>query len=153
MIQRKAAYGCFSEANFLLRDVDEIALRREETKVDGKIWYGHLSFERLAGFLRRFHRIERDPVFLPVQRLEERQSLDVVPMKMSEEEMQIGRLAGSLLHQCGTKRTNACAAIDDDDLASWQPKFEAACIAAIARVLNAGCRNRSAYSPELHQHL
>ena len=84
-------------------------------------------------------------------RHEERKALDVVPVRVPDEEMQLERLLLGL-HEMQTELANAGAAIEDDERPARRPDFDAGSIAAVFRGKGPGRSDRATGSPETYFH-
>src|SRR5580692_2665804 len=86
-----------------------------------------------------------------VERTKERNSLNVVPMKMGDENMSRNRLAIELVAHGLSKDAKAGAAVEDIKAVS-NAHLDAGSITSIAHIFRLGSRRGSANSPELNTH-
>jgi len=84
-----------------------------------------------------------------INRPEERQTLNMVPMRVGEEQGQVERLVLEFGQQGLTERPQTRAGVEDDDFVT-AADFHAGSIAAKANCLRSRCRNRAAHAPEFH---
>src|SRR4051812_47442602 len=84
-----------------------------------------------------------------VSREKKRQTLDVVPVRMGKEQMQINRRAPELLVQRKTEFADAGAGVENDDVAI-RAHFDAGRIAAVTDGRRSRNGNRSPDTPEFY---
>src|SRR4029077_16433375 len=75
-------------------------------------------------------------------------ALDMVPVKMRDQNVGSNSLAAQRLRQLVAKHAQAGAAIEDEACAVWGIKFETGRVAAVAPRIALERRRRAAHSPE-----
>ena len=96
---------------------------------------------------RAFVTEDAEMVLRLIDRQKKRQTLDVVPMRMCQQQGQIERLAVELGGQVLPEQAQASAGVQDHDL-SGSPDFNTRGIAAVADGFWPRRRNRAAHTPE-----
>src|SRR5690348_13862626 len=86
-----------------------------------------------------------------VERSEERDALDVVPVEVRKKDVRIDRLARKLGVQALSQIAESGTAIEDEHLAV-DAHFYTGSIAPITQILRLRSGSRSAYTPEFHSH-
>ena len=84
-----------------------------------------------------------------INRPEERQALDVVPVRMGEQQRELERLIFEFRQQGLAERAQTRARVEDDDFAAASD-FDTGSVAANAYCFRSRCRNRTAHTPEFH---
>src|SRR5262249_25901126 len=128
-----------SQAAFL--DVAKLAACRHLIHVHRKIWIRHLFFERALEPARPAGGMKDERTALAlIQRREEGNALNVVPMKVREENVRVERLAVGFLLQLLAQIAKPGATVKDVDV-PIDAHFHAGSIAAITQVfrLRSGC--------------
>ena len=96
--------------------------------------------------------VEGEAVFrVVVERAEERDALNVVPVKMRNEDVGADRFAPGVALQLLPKRTQSGAAVEDIKVVA-EANFDAGGVASITQVVELGSRRGPAYAPELNTH-
>src|SRR5205823_14186410 len=98
---------------------------------------------------RSFITQDRDQILAVVRRGKERQTLDVIPVRVRNEESQLDRFRSQLLFQRQTEGTNPGARVEDDNFAV-SPHFYATGIASIPDRRWPRHRERAAHTPQLY---
>src|SRR5262249_36471486 len=130
----------------------KLAACRHLIHVHRKIWIRHLFFERALEPARPAGGMKDERTALAlIQRREEGNALNVVPMKVREENVRVERLAVGFLLQLLAQIAKPGATVKDVDV-PIDAHFHAGSIAAITQVfrLRSGCR--TAHAPESDQH-
>ena len=115
---------------------------------DRKIRAFHLRGQSgMESFTRTF--VSEDPhlVLRTVGRNEKREPLDVIPVRMRNQQGQVDGLVVEFLRQRQTERPDAASRVEDNDFAVGTD-FHARSIAAVPHRARAGRRNRPAHAPE-----
>ena len=99
-------------------------------------------------FARAFAAEDVQPAAGFINRRKKGQPLDVIPMRVREEQRQIERAALEFRQQRLTEFAQAGAAVQNDDVATV-PDFNAGGVAAVTNGVRAGRRNRTANAPKL----
>ena len=86
-----------------------------------------------------------------VERAEERDALNVVPVKMRHENVGANRFAFGFALQLLPQRAKSGAAVEDVKIVA-QANFDAGGVASVAQVVGLGSRRGPAYAPELDTH-
>src|SRR5580698_16165 len=123
--------------------------RRELVERDGKDDGRHLVADDATE--ARLHRLgapDRKVVSLLEHRGEEWQTLDVVPVRVREEDVPTDRLPVRAVDQRATELANARAGVQDDQEAIRRAYFEARRVPAIAHGLGARAGYRATRAPE-----
>src|SRR5581483_2013578 len=105
----------------------------------------HLIGKRFAQRTRVAGGVERGLAHRVVKRPEKRKSLNVIPMKMREEDMEV---FGRILFKRQSKLANACARIENQVSSASQANLDARRVTAVTEVASDGCRNRAANTPK-----
>ena len=135
-----------------LLQVVEAALGFHLTHIDRKIRGGHLFFHHPLQSAKAAGGVERETVFrVVVERAEERDALDVVPVKMRDEDVGANRFALRVALQLLPERAQSGAAVEDVEVVA-EANFDAGGVASVAQVVGLGSRRGSAYAPELNSH-
>src|SRR5947209_3658469 len=87
-----------------------------------------------------------------VKRAEEGHALDVIPMKVRNEDVRRERTVTEFALQFVAEDTKAGAAIEDVDLVS-DAHFHAGGITSVSHVLGLWSRRGTAHAPKLHSHV
>ena len=96
--------------------------------------------------------MEGETVFrVVVERAEERDALDVVPVKMRDEDVGANRFAFGIALQLLSERAQSGAAVEDVEVVA-DANFDAGGVASITQVVELGSRRGPAYAPELNTH-
>jgi hypothetical protein len=146
--------GAVIELHLAFFDAEELAFRGHLAHVHREVGIGHLAFDRVlqAAIAAGGMEVERVPVVL-VERAEERDTLDVVPMEMRDEDVRLyGRLGrvrelGEML----AENTKSGTAVENEQTAG-DAYLDAGGVAAVPKVLFLRSWRRTAYSPEFHMH-
>jgi hypothetical protein len=116
----------------------------------GKVGAFHLAGERGDESLARAFAAKNPQLAARiVNRPEKRQSLNVIPMCVCEEQRKIQRLAFELLEQRLPQRAQAGSRVEDDDVVT-AADFDARGVAAIAHGCRARRGNGAAHAPEFY---
>ena len=112
----------------------------------------HLSGKRVAKRLAETGR----PIDIPVtpgnkQRRKKRKSLDMIPVRVTEQDAATQRSSGLSQHR-SAKVMRASAAIDDHQGAFWGGHLNAGGVATITNCVSPGSGKRAPGSPELDLH-
>src|SRR3989442_3517353 len=136
-----------------LGDLGEATDGRHRAHVHRKIGIGHLPLQRLLErSLRKVERVEAELVSLVVKRKEKRQSLDMIPMVMTDQDMSENRPAAEFLHKRLSEHPHAGAAVDDEQRSRVRAELQARCIAAVSEAFRLWGGDGAADSPELQPH-
>ena len=92
---------------------------------------------------------DRDPVALLVSGHEERNALDVIPMRVADEQVRVQRPALHPLAELDATRARARARIADEKLIG-DPYFDARRVTAVLCGGGSRCGDGPARAPELH---
>ena len=123
---------------------------RQLVKRHGKVGAFHLAGERGDETLARAFAAENPQAAAGiVNRPEERQALDVIPMRVREEQRQVQRLFFEFLEQRLSQRPQTGAGIEDDNVIAVAD-FDAGGVAAIALGRRPGRGDGAAYTPEFY---
>src|SRR4030095_3807222 len=98
---------------------------------------------------RSFVTEDPDQIFAVVGRGKERQTLNVIPVRVCDEKSQLDRLWSQLLFQRQTETTNPGACVEHDNFAVG-PHFYATGIASISDRRRPRHRERAAHAPQLY---
>src|SRR5450631_570302 len=104
--------------------------------------------QRAAAALRP---MDRDGVAFDKGGAEERKALNVIPVRMSEENIRVDGLLASG-HQIGGQRVSAGTAVENQKVAVGSGQFDAGGIAPEAVRVRPGGGDRAPRSPEAHSH-
>src|SRR5436305_2910914 len=127
-------------------------MRLHGAHVDGEVRVHHLLFQRALQPAAAAGGVEKEKVIgIVVERAEEWDSLDVVPMKVGDEDVRVHRLTFRLPQHLFSEHTEACAAIENI-AAAVDAHLDAGGVATIAQVFRLRSRRRTANSPELDLH-
>ncbi len=139
------------DGEFFLTDAAEIKVRFEFVQLDGEIDLLHLVGDDVL-------QIDLFPVradngdLIPGNkcRFEERKSLDMVPMRMSDEDVCFDGLA--VCDKVIAEVADAGAGIQDDEFTVVQTEFDRRSIPSVSHGILSRCRDGTAYSPEFQFH-
>ena len=126
----------------------EVAARSHLIEVDGEIRLRHLAFQR---FLERpsFNSgEERDVILRTVDGDEERQTLDVIPVKVGEEEFDVQRLSRRFFHEGLAQIPDTTAGVKNEDVVRRRSNLDAGRVAAESKIFHLGSGGRAPHSPE-----
>src|SRR5205814_5933399 len=98
---------------------------------------------------RSFITENTDQVFAVIRRGKERQTLNVVPVRVSNQKSQLERLRPELLFQRQAETTDPGARVEDDNFAIG-PHFYATGITSISDRRRPRHRERAAHAPQLY---
>src|SRR3954447_5856375 len=150
MSQAKRADVEAVDLEFTFLDLHHHQGCRESVQRNRKDHWVHLSSQDL---LERHAllggSVYHDRGFPGAKGLEERRPLNVIPMGVGQEDIS-GEDPVSLLHQHMAERTQSAAGIEDDQPVVGSGYADAGGVAAVARGLGPGSRDRAAGTPERH---
>jgi len=133
-------------------DVGEVALRLHLADVHGKVGCGHLIGKDLLEAAHPARTLKEEPVLrVGVQRTEERHALDVVPMKVGNEDVGGKRPVAEFTLQLLAEHAESGAAIEDINAVA-EAHFDAGGVASITHVLGLWRWRGTAHAPELDPH-
>src|SRR6266853_3087723 len=98
---------------------------------------------------RSFITQDPDQIFAVVGRGKERQTLNVIPMRMCDEKSQLDRSRSQLLFQRQTEGTNPSTRVEHDNFAVG-PHFYTTGVASIPDRRRPRYRERAAHAPQLY---
>jgi hypothetical protein len=96
-------------------------------------------------------RVDRELVAALIKRREVRQPLDVIPVGMTNEQVNVGA-TGLAFGKFLAELANAGAGVDDDARPRGRAHLDARRVAAVALGLRTGNRQRSTHAPKMHSH-
>ena len=150
MIQRERADGQAARLDRIAGfDLMEIAIRRHLTEIDGEVRLRHLPFQRFLERPSRRTRKERDVVVGAVKRCKERQALNMIPVKVRQEDPGFDGLSVRLLHQALARSPHPAAGVEDDGFVLRGANFHARRVSSKLEVFNLRCRGGTADAPYL----
>src|SRR5207247_2974658 len=115
-------------------DVVNIAASFHRAHVDGEIGVRHLVFERVLQLVRAGGGVkEKLVVFVVVERPEERDTLNMVPVKVRKKDVRVKRTVIKLVDQLFPQNAEAGAAVEDVEVAA-DAHLDAGCVPAIAKI-------------------
>src|SRR5262249_22686443 len=85
------------------------------------------------------------------KRREKRDALDVIPMRVANEDM-TAQAFGTSRHQLLTKRMSSGSAIEDNECSSRRAHLDARRVSAVASGARSGLCDRTSSTPELNAH-
>lgn len=116
---------------------------------DGKVGAFHLAHEGgEQAFARAFAAEDAQPAFRVVDGRKKRQALDVIPVRVGDEQGQVERTVFEFGQERLSQRTQTGAGVQNDDFIA-APDFDAAGIAAVADGVAAGRGDGAAHTPKL----
>jgi len=132
-----------------LEHLVELAHGGQVLERDGKQGRGHLPFEDLERLGNRSGRVNVEVVARAVERCEEGNALDVIPVEMGQQQRQRKSFGGADFE---AQTANARASVDDQNPLAGDTHFEARRIAAVAQIRRSGRRQRAAHTAEPEGH-
>src|SRR5688572_25782001 len=136
------------EAHLLQLLDDDVA--RHLLEGDRKVWALHLPGERgRQAVARAFVAADVNAIARIVGGKEKWKALDMIPMRVGDEEVDLDRLAVELLGQRLAQRPDAGTGVEDNDL-TISADFDARGVATKKDRGLTGRRDRSAHPPEFH---
>lgn len=135
-----------AEGGFL--ELDEVALGGEEVEFDGEVGEGHLTFEDVFDFGGGAAGVEGDAVGWVIERREEGDALNVVPMEVGHQEVDGTGTRAKALHQVEAELARPGATIDHDGFVVGEAKLQASGVASVAEILRRRSGDGSPDSPE-----
>jgi hypothetical protein len=122
-------------------------------KGDGEIGKLHLPGQRFTqGLAEAPGAVDVPFVTRHKKRLEERDALDVIPMRMTDQDM-AAQAFGAGQHQLLTQSVTSGSAIDNDKCAPRRLDLDARRISSVTSRARSGLGYRTASSPELYSHV
>src|SRR5687768_15950049 len=133
-----------------LRHLPEVDRGVQLLARDGKHDRGHLvADDTIDARLQRLLPPDREVVSALEDGAEEGETLDVVPVRVCQEDVALDRRAVGALDERPAQLPQAGSGIEDDEPPFRRPDFDAGRVAAIAHGLRSGARDRSTSAPEL----
>ncbi len=133
-------------------NVIEIAMRRHLIESHGKVRRGHLIGQHLLEMARSRGALKEKTILrVRIQRAEERHALNVIPMKVRNENVGGKWLLAEFALQLLSEHAESGTAIENINAVA-EAHFDAGGISSIAHVLGLWGRRRTAYAPELNPH-
>jgi hypothetical protein len=147
MVQRHGAQGAVLHGHLAFSDVVEVAVRRHLPHVHGEIRLVHLLFQHTLQAAGAAGGVKEKPVLgVIVKRGEEGDALDVVPVKVGDED--VGRDAGTgVVAQPFAQIAQAGAAVEDVE-AVGDPHLDAGGVTSVTHVFRLRSRGRPPHSPK-----
>src|SRR5207247_74346 len=132
----------------------EYLSERQHRHIDREVRVSHHAGERIPNKVGSTpaREIKGEMVFGIVERPEERNALDVVQVKMAEENMGADGLAAELLLEFFAKQPDAGPPVEDEDLVAAGADLNTGGVAAIHHIFSLGCWRRTSHSPKPHTH-
>ena len=128
----------------------DLDVARQFGERHGKIGAFHLAGQRVEQpFARTPAAEDAQPAARIVNRREKRQALDVVPMRVRDEQRDVQRLVFEFRQQREAERAQTRARVENDDFTA-AADFDAGSVAAVAHGGRPRRRNRTAHAPELY---
>lgn len=153
VVHGEGVNGKFTELfTFLPGERLEVALGGEELEGNREVGVRHLAFENVAHFFGRLGGVEADVVGRAVEGSKEGDALNVIPMEVSHEDIDVETLARSFLQKVEAEKTSPGAPIDHDDSTAIEANFQARGVAAETEVVGRGSGNAASYPPEFQLH-
>jgi hypothetical protein len=135
-----------------LLQVVEATLRFHLAHVHGKVRRRHLFFHHSLERAKAAGGVKGETVFrIVVERSEEGNALNVVPVKVRNEDVGPDRLVRGVALELLPERTQSGATVEDVEVIA-EANFDAGGVASIAQVVGLGSRRGPAYTPELNTH-
>src|SRR5262245_393072 len=120
---------------------------------DGKVGVLHLTCERFAqGLVETLGAVNVPLVARYEERGEERDALDVIPVRVADEDM-TAQTVGAARHQIVAEGMCSSPAVNDDECSAGRANLDARCISSVTSRARSGLRNRTASAPELYPHV
>src|ERR1039458_4723718 len=133
-------------------DIVEVAMRRHLIESYGEVRCGHLIGQHLFEAACSGGALEEKAVLrIRIERTEERHALNMVPMKVRDEDVGGKRPVAEFALQLLAEHAESGTAVEDIDAVA-ETHFHTGGIASIAHVLGLWGRRRTAYAPELNPH-
>src|ERR1700733_4386753 len=133
-------------------DIAKTALRAHLVEIHRKVRRRHLLGHHLLNVASPSGRMKVELALgIVVKRPEKRHALNVVPMKMRDENMRRKRALAKLALQFVPEYTESRAAIEDVNLVA-DAHFDAGGISSVAHVVGLWSGRRAAYAPKLNSH-
>src|ERR1700683_1688046 len=133
-------------------DIVEVTMRRHLIEPHGKVRRSHLIGQDLLETASSRGTLKEKTVLrVGIQRTEERHPLNVIPMKVRDEDVGGKWLVAEFSLQLLAEHAESGAAVEDVDAVA-EGDFCAGGVAFIAHVLVLWGRRRTAYAPELNPH-
>ena len=148
----KSLQGHVAQLDATFPQIVKALLGLHFSQAHGKVRRSHLLFEhpfQAAGPARTMKLKTVLPVV--VQGTEERNSLNVVPMKMGDENVGGNRTAIELAAEGMSQHAEARATVEDVEVVT-EAHLHAGSVASVTHILRLGSGRRSANSPELNTH-
>ena len=137
---------------FLL-DLEEVPVRPHGAHVDREVRVGHLLFQGLLhAAVVELVGVKEELVLRVVERREEGDALDVVPVVVGQEDAGLDGLLAELFFQRVAERADAGAAVEDEEVAALSAELETRRVAAVAEVARRRRGGRAAHAPETQLH-
>src|SRR5260370_29657124 len=143
MVHRKGPDSQIPKSRRTAAHVEELSIARNGFEIYGEVWFHHLSGQRLAQPARITCGIKRHGAFRIVERREERQPLNVVPMIMRQEQMDVARVL-----QSRAQIADPGACVEDEQVVVGQPNFQARSVSTISQILRKRSGDGAADAPE-----
>jgi len=141
------------EVHPLFADFMEMPLGGHGFHIHGEVRVGHLAFQgALQALVFKAVGIKEELVAGTVKGFEEGDALDVVPMKVREEDAGVDGALAELAFEGAAQEAEAGAAVKEEELAAGRAEFDAGGVAADAGVFRLGGGGGAAYAPETNQH-
>ena len=152
MVQPHGLHDGVVKRDAVFLDIVKIAVRRHFRHVHREIRVRHLLFDGALQAAAAAGGVKEE-VIVPalVQRPEEGDALDVVPVKMRDEDVRVDGLAAEFGAQRLAQIAEAGAAIEHVD-AAVDPHLDAGGVAPVTHVLGLRRRGRAPHTPELDVH-
>jgi hypothetical protein len=118
----------------------------------GKISVLHLTGERFAqGLAETFGTVDVPLIARHKKRGEERDALDVIPMRVTDEDV-TAQAFGAGRHQILAKRVSSSPTINDNKCSTRRAHLDARCISSVPSRARSRFGDRTARAPELDAH-
>src|SRR5579872_5694781 len=152
MVQPHRLDHAIIERDAVFFDVVEVAMRGHLAHIDGEVGVAHLLFDRALQATAAARRVKEEIIVrIGIQRSEERDALNMIPVEMGKKDVRMHRLFAVFLQQLFAQIPESGAAVEDIDL-PVDTDFDAGGVAPISQVFSLGGRGRSTYAPESYQH-
>ena len=149
---RRLQLNAFFQSDASALDVIKIAARFHLANVHGEIGCRHLISKYLFEAPSSARAFEQKAAFrIHIQRPKERHALNVIPVKVGDEDVGRKRTVAKFALQLLAKHAETGAAIEDVN-AITQPYFHAGGIASVTHILGLWSWRGTAYAPELDAH-
>src|SRR5262249_27094484 len=134
-----------------LGELVDLDLRGDGVEVDREEGVVHAETEEILERLGVMRRVDAERRARVERGAEERDALDVVPVQVRDEEVEIDR-GVPVLRELNTELAQAGAGVEHEQRVAGRAYLDARRVAAVAHRLQAGRRDRAARAPEADPH-